>query len=319
MTGTERPDYKQILDSEVWAFIEKTNSFYPLDTYQKTIVEQREIYDRMCAAFVQGYPDGITASDTEATGVPVRVYTNAVRKPGVTVIYAHGGGFIVGGLHSHDDICAEICAATGYDVIAVGYRLAPEFTLADAQKDMQSAFNWARATMGGAFVLVGDSAGGYLSASLAHANRGMGDIRGQVLIYPGLGGQKAGGSLDRHAFAPMLTKAEVMAIEQTPESGTDPALGGQRSPLKEEDFSGLPPTVAIAAECDPLADDARLYAQKISAAGGTAFWFEDKGLVHAHLRARHMSKRARASFDRVLRAIALIGSGESLNRDALDR
>ena len=312
------PDYRKILDPEVWAFIEKTNSFYPLDTYQRSIAEQREIYDRMCAAFAQDYPAGVSATDTDADGVPVRSYSHRSRKPGVTIIYAHGGGLVVGGLHSHDDICAEICAETGYDIVAVDYRLGPEFTRDDALQDMQTVLDWARRGRGGGFLTVGDSAGGFLSVGLVHGNRRATDILGQVLIYPGLGGyDMPGGSMDRHAFAPLLTRAEVTGYNDILASGKAAASPGFGMPLQDDDFSDLPPTVSISAECDPIADDARIYAEKINAAGGTALWYEDKGLVHAHLRARHMSRRARNSFDRVLRAITLIGRGGTLTRSAL--
>ena len=69
----------------------------------------------------------------------------------------------------------------------------------------------------------------------------------------------------------------------------------------------MPATIAIAAECDPLADDAGEYVQRIVAAGGQALAITELGLVHGYLRARHSVARARTSFARITRAIAILG------------
>ncbi len=305
------PNYEKLIDAQTWAFIRETEKWYPPETYEKNITEQRRIYGAMCRAFFKGYPEGVAAEDIDANGVPVRCYRKS--GSGVTVLYAHGGSYMLGGLDSHDDVCAEICDATGFDVVAVDYRLMPENSRADGIDDFQTALDWVRATRGGKIITAGDSAGGFISASVVHANREVGDIVGQVLIYPGLGAMEDGGSMNEHAFAPMLTRAEIMSVR---DSFSDEPSGAviHPVPLSDDDFTGLPVTVAVSAECDPIADHAKRYASAINAAGGRAFWFEDKGLVHGHLRARHSVKRARESFERVLRAISLIGAGQPFER-----
>ena len=74
-------DYQKLIDAETWAFIERTNSYYPPDTVDYTIEEQREIYDRMCRAFHAGYPEGVTAEDstisTPTHAIPIRTYRTA--------------------------------------------------------------------------------------------------------------------------------------------------------------------------------------------------------------------------------------------------
>ena len=66
------------------------------------------------------------------------------------------------------------------------------------------------------------------------------------------------------------------------------------SPLADTDFSGLPPTVIVTAECDPLSSDGETYRDRILAAGGKAWWFEEPGLVHRYLRGTpHDRPRAR--------------------------
>ncbi|MFN4155042.1 MAG: alpha/beta hydrolase fold domain-containing protein [Paracoccaceae bacterium] len=284
------PDYNSLIDPATWAFVRATEAAYPPDTASQSIARQRDIYNAMCRSFHAACPSGVTAHDESVAGVPCRRYPGA----GPVVLYFHGGGFVVGGLESHDDVCAEIRAATGLTVLAVDYRLCPDHPHPAAYDDCLTV---ARATPG-PILLAGDSAGGALAAAVAATLRGP-RLLGQVLIYPGLGGY--GASYQQHAHAPMLTAEDVAFYARI--RGADPA-DPTANPLTARDFNGLPPTLALAAECDPLADDATTYAARITAAGGRAQAFTERGLVHGHLRARHTVPRARASFARVTSTLA---------------
>ncbi|TIT61589.1 MAG: alpha/beta hydrolase [Mesorhizobium sp.] len=307
-------DYAKLIDAETWAFIERTNSYYPPDTIDYTIARQRAIYDRMCREFFAGYPEGVTTETTviatPARDVPIRIYRNATPDDAAMVVYIHGGGFILGGLDSHDDVCAELCGRTGHEVVSVDYRLAPEHLHPAAFDDAMSAFEWAARTYDRPVVLCGDSAGGNLCAAVAHATRGhVKKPIGQVLIYPGLGGDRLRGSYVRHAEAPMLTVRDLEFYKHIRTGGVDQTGDITLSPLADADFANLPPTVLITAECDPLSSDGEAYRDRIVAAGGRATWFEEPGLVHGYLRARHSVGRARASFTRIVDAVATLGKG----------
>ncbi len=305
-------DYKTLIDAETWAFIERTNSYYPPDTIDYTIAQQRAIYDRMCREFFAGYPDGVTAETTfiAAHDIPIRIYRSASPSPAAMVLYIHGGGFILGGLDSHDDVCAELCARTGFEVVSVDYRLAPEHLHPAAFDDALRAFEWAAKTYDRPVLLCGDSAGGNLCAAVAHATRGHAKKPiGQVLIYPGLGGDHSKGSYVTHAEAPMLTMRDLEFYSNIRTGGSDGTSDITLSPLADPDFTNLPPTVLITAQCDPLSSDGEAYRGRILAAGGHASWFEEPGLVHGYLRARHTVGRARASFSRIVEAVAVLGKG----------
>lgn len=312
------PDYSRLIGPETWAFIRETESWYPPDTATYPVEKQRQIYDAMCRAFHHGRPEGIGAEDTEISGVPCRIYTAEGTSAGPTVVYYHGGGFVVGGLESHDDICAEICAATGLRVVSADYRLAPEHRHPAAFDDALAVAEGVGTA--GPILLAGDSAGGNLSAAVAHRLRGGGiRVLGQVLIYPVLGGDRSSGSHVTHAAAPMLTLGDVEFYATVRHPGDiEPAGDPTTSPLQDSDFANLPPTVAIAAECDPLADDAIAYAARIIAAGGQALARTEAGLVHGYLRARHSDPRAATSFARVIAAIEALAQGaapEALSHD----
>lgn len=310
MTNTPRPDYQTLIDPETWAFIRDTERWYPPETASYPIERQRQIYDDMCRAFHKGYPPGVSARDMPFGEVPCRVYERTDAEPG-TVIYLHGGGSVVGGLHSHDDVCAEICAATGARVVASDYRLAPEHLHPAQFEDAVAVTQAVAATFAGPLVLAGDSAGGRLAATVAHAVRGVGPaIAGQVLIYPDLGGDADTGSYMFHSDAPMLTRGDALYYRRVRHGdGTDLSGDVTAQPLNDPDLSGLPPTIVLSAECDPLADDGPAYAAAIVAAGDKAHARVEAGLVHGYLRARHSSARARASFARITAAIAAFAQG----------
>ena len=303
-------DYARLIDDETRAFIRATEAAYPPDTATATIPRQREIYDAMCRVFYRGRPAGLAVADAALAGVPCRHYGTG---GAARVVWLHGGGWVVGGLDSHDDVCAEIAAATGYRLTAVDYRLSPEHRHPAAFDDA-CAVTRAVAAEGLPVVLAGDSAGGNLAAAVAHALRGQWvPIAGMVLVYPGLGGPHDRGSMVTHAQAPMLTAADVEfyhGIRAAP--GQDLSHDPTAFPRADRDYTGLPPALIVTAECDPLSDDGRDYRDRILAAGGQAVWVEEKGLVHGYLRARQSVARARQSFARIVAGIAALGRGEGL-------
>lgn len=312
---TPKPDYGVLLDAEIQDYIARSESHYPPDAVSLTIEEQRAVYDQMCAAFYRGRPERVHVSDAPFGGVPCRRYEPSVPATAlVTVVYYHGGGFVVGGLDSHDDVCAEICAETGFRVVSVDYRLAPETVFPGCFEDAWAAFSAVAEGYDGPLLLVGDSAGGNLAAAVAHHARGRivrDRIVGQVLIYPGLGGDPSQGSYITHAEAPQLTVADMAFYQRLRCGGNAPPAQDPRyAPLHDTDFGGLPPSVLVTAECDPLSSDGEAYRNAIQAAEGRALWIEEPGLVHGYLRARAVSAKAGESFARMTRAIAALGRGD---------
>lgn len=281
-------DYASYLSPEILAFIAETDSFYPPDVPVDDVEGQRAVYNRMCAHFHAGRPEGLAVEDTVIAGVPVRIYGNGDK----TILFAHGGGFVLGGLDSHDDTCAEIAHRTGMRLVAIDYRLSPEHLHPAAYEDITKV-----ADALGPVVLVGDSAGGTLCATLAGTRPDL-PILGQVLIYPMLGIQRSGGSFDTHAHAPMLTAADLEFYGSVrggdPE---DPRLVPAKGRLDD-----LPPTHLFPCECDPLCSDAEAFAARTGAQVTVQM-----GLVHGWLRARNVNDHTRACFTHIIDAISGFG------------
>jgi len=271
--------------------------------------EQRRRYREYCAAWRAPRAAGVAArDDSVAAGhgaIPIRVYRGAAAHAG-SVLYMHGGGWIVGDLDTHDDVCSELAQHTGAQVVAVDYRLAPEYPYPAAFDDCCHVLDHLHADparFGERVVVAGDSAGGNLAAALALRAR---DLElpapaGQVLIYPGLCGDQSLPAYRELCDAPVISSDDVGYYVRT--------YLGQRAPdsyavpLLASGYSALAPAYVSVAELDPLRDDGLVYAEKLLAAGVSAEAFVATGLTHSFLRARHASAGAGDAFDRIAKAI----------------
>jgi acetyl esterase len=228
------------------------------------------------------------------------------------VLYVHGGGFVLGGLDSHADVCAGLCHLSGLKVVACTYRLAPEHVHPAQLDDVERAY---QALVGGGeqVILCGDSGGANLIAGLGVRlqARGRKPAMGQVLIYPGLGGDTTQGSYLSRAHAPMLTTEESAYYFAVRAQGLSPAQcrHPELRPLLATDLSGMPPTLVVTADIDPLRDDGALFAQRLQDAGVRVQYRNELELVHGYLRARHMSRRAAESFAAIADALKKMASG----------
>jgi acetyl esterase len=287
-----------MLEPEMVAFVERTKGLYSRDRSASTFAEQRAVYERYAAAFTPPLPDGVTTHDAPFTSPDghtfnVRLYAPAGRARSMgTVLYFHGGGFVLGSLDSHGLITARIAADTGLCVVAVDYRLAPEHPAPAAHDDCLAV---TRAALDGrlpfgplprSLQLAGDSAGGTLAASVAMRLRDEGEARvcGIALVYPMLGIEPQRPARDSEADAPMLTLADVRRYGALYWGGRA-RDNAWTVPLEASRYDGLPPTLAIGVEHDPLRDDARVFAERIRAAGGQASAPVGIGLVHGSWRA----------------------------------
>jgi len=227
-------------------------------------------------------PEIPDVADVDAGGVPARLYRPGPDRTPV-VVYAHGGGWVMGGLDTHDGLCRRIAAESGWAVLAVDYRLAPEHPYPAAIDDMSTAMAWLRDTGATAFALdprrvavAGDSAGGHLAAVLARRCRDGGvDLAGQLLICPVIDPAADYPALDEYG----LHRDEMRFFwDAYAPPGIDRA-DIDLDPLRA-DLAGLPPTVVITAELDVLRDEGERYAARLGQAGVPVVAVRYQGLVH---------------------------------------
>src|SRR6476661_1446065 len=220
--------------------------------------------------------DGIAAA--KSGEVPVRIYTPAEADAYGVLVYFHGGAFFLGSLDTHDHVARALAKETGFKVISVGYRLAPEAAFPAGLEDCYGVVRWAAGhgdTLdwdGKNLAIAGDSSGGTFVAAVAAKahDAGFDWITHQVMFYPSLDLD-----FDEDRYPSMRENAVGYGLETAGlkpfnsfylENGADPA-DPLVSPIKREDLTGLPAALVITAELDPLRDEGELYGRRLKQAG----------------------------------------------------
>lgn len=227
--------------------------------------------------------------------ISVRIYRNEGAK-GIFVFY-HGGGFVIGDLDTHDEVCRQLAQDSKSTVMAVHYRLAPENPFPAAVDDAWAALRWAdshRAELGGSaeskIVVGGDSAGGNLSAVVAlMARDSQLELAAQILVYPGTNTDDASASMVDNAEGYILDKDTIDWFRD--EYAADPA-DWRASPLLAESHRGLAPALVITAQYDPLRDQGRAYADILRDAGVPVIHTNYDSLVHVFFQLGPLSEAA---------------------------
>lgn len=201
-----------------------------------------------------------------------------------TVLYIHGGGFVVGGIASCDHMCHRFAQQADAAVVSVEYRLAPEHAFPGPLDDCEDALDWVLANRGsvGALFVAGDSAGGNLSAALAMRMRERGlALAGQLLIYPAVDMTASRPGLVDYD-GPGMTADDCKLLAATYLAGADP-LTPDASPIHAPSHAGLAPAFVVTVEHDALRDEGRAYAEALRAAGVPVQYVDVPGHVHGSL------------------------------------
>ena len=235
-----------------------------------------------------------------AAGLRMRRY-EPLGRARATMLYFHGGAFIMGGLGTHDPLCRRLASRAGLQVVSVDYRLAPEHPFPAAHDDAAKAWAWAEANLPGPLLVGGDSAGANLAASIGLS----GAPALQALIYPVVDMLHVDGlypSIERYGAGFLLTK-DVMqeCARMLIPPGQDPA-DTRLSPI-QADLSRASPAVIAVAGFDPLLDQGKAYAQALRKAGVRTHLLEEAGLVHGFADFAGVIPEGRRAVDRIAGAI----------------
>lgn len=278
----------------------------------------RAAYDAMCMHYTLPRDDRIDIQDHviehKNQKIGVRLYQpKAVQAP-VTgwpcVLYFHGGGFVVGGLDSHEFLLSYLCQDLNIAVLCVDYRLAPEHHFPAAHDDCEFAYTWLKAHAdqwnidADNIIIAGDSAGGNLAAAVTVALQHTGQqAKGLVMVYPMLSTRFDLPAYRLHANAPLLTRAdcEYYLREYAPDESQWNDL--RLAPLLADDFSDMPETFIAVAEFDPVADDGKYFAEKLAQAGITQQLYVAQGMLHGGLRLMRDCPEVQQLYQHMLKAI----------------
>jgi len=230
---------------------------------------------------------------TRGGGVAGRFYSpmDSGATPSPLLIYFHGGGWVLGSLEGYDTLCRRLAIASGWSVLSVDYRLAPEHKFPAAVDDAYDSVIWAADNAEDlgidpdCIAVGGDSAGANLSTVVSHLTMRDGGpkLASQVLIYGAYDVSCERPSFERYAAGYMLNRDAIRWFTaqylEAPEQKTDWRV----SPLLADRFEGLPPALFIVAECDPLVDENVAYAQVLRDDGVPVEYVCFEGMIHPFL------------------------------------
>jgi acetyl esterase len=249
--------------------------------------------------------------ETMFGGTAVRVYRGSPEPGRPILVYLHGGGWVSGGLEMNDALCRRLAALLGCVIISVDYRLSPEFPYPAALGDTMAAIAWAREhgeRLGGDpsdVSVAGTSAGGNLAAAAALLARDLGPapLRMQLLLYPVLDVPTDTSSYVANAGGYLLEREQM-------EWYWDKYLPHRRAnvpvyaaPARSDDLAGLPRAVVVAAEYDPLRDEAETYARRLQEAGVATELILCDGMIHGFLSFLGAIPAADTAAQRIARAV----------------
>lgn len=253
--------------------------------YDMPLAEARDTFHHL-GVFGDG-PDLFRVADSQtATGVSLRVYQPDSTPDETTVVYFHGGGWVLGNIETHDALCRRIAATARVNVVSVDYRCAPEHPCPAALQDcLEATLHVVRdsSSLGlptTRVIVAGDSAGGNLACGVAMRCRDAGVLlAGQVLVYPVVSPNFSTPSYQDLYDGFGLTRQTMMWFWEQYLQGS--AAGPDVDLLsKEADHADLPPTFVMIAEYDVLRSECETLAQTLVDSGNQVTCQNYAGLLH---------------------------------------
>jgi acetyl esterase/lipase len=216
-------------------------------------------------------PSGVCYEEADADGVPAIWCIPEGCANDRVIVWTHGGGYVVGSMHSHRKVAAHLAKAAGVRALVLHYRRAPEHPHPAQVEDAVTAYRWLVRSQGIApehIATTGDSAGGGLCTSMVLALRDAGDrLPAAVMpISPFYDMEATGASIETNAAADVLVQKEILLAM----AGMFLGGGSPRDPLANPlhaDPAGLPPMLIQVGGDETLLDDSIRFADKATAAG----------------------------------------------------
>lgn len=229
--------------------------------------------------------------------IHIRIYKPSSKITLPVVYYVHGGGWVAGDLETHDNACRYFTNSLQAIVVAVDYRRPPEHKFPIPFDDTYLVFKWIYANMkdlngNGKLIVMGESAGGQLAASICLVNaidKNPIPVIAEVLVIPALNLAKGFASYKRYPY-----------FIDWYLNDTDSADDIRISPLLSKDVSKVPPTIIVVGETDPIRSDGEEYNKKLVKAGIVSPIFIQPNFGHFALQWCAADKSVEAAFEFVV-------------------
>ena len=275
-----------------------------LPTYSELTPPQARAQNEAGVAAVAGSPTPVAfVRDETVAGVPVRRYDPSPGTALPTLVYLHGGGWVIGSLDSHDSTCRALAALTPCRVISVDYRLAPEHPFPAGLEDAWAVLRAVSAQESTPVAVGGDSAGGNLAAVLAIRARDAGiRLALQVLIYPVTDADLTTRSYREYARGHGMS-ADDMEWFWRHYMGDGDRFQPEASPLRHTSLVGVAPAFVEISEYDVLHDEGLAYVGRLREAGVPVEVVEQQGMLHGFIRQAGIFDRTRVAWDQIANAL----------------
>jgi acetyl esterase len=256
--------------------------------YQKLFIEDVQPEE---AGNAVGNVENIEIPGPDDNQIPIRVYTpKEGQEPYPVMVYFHGGGWVLGGLDTHDSVARSLTNSSGAMMVSVDYRLAPENPFPAAVRDAFAATKWVmqHAEELGAdperVAIGGESAGGNLSTvtALQMKNSDMPPLAHQLLVYPvATLDDPFMYPTDRGVENPFLVPKDAAWFGERYLPYPEAAKNAYASPLYyANDVSDLPPATVMAAGYGLWRNQSFAYAKRLCNAGVDVEFLNYPSLLH---------------------------------------
>lgn len=240
----------------------------------------RRVYDSYDQLFGSGSRADVSTQDMQIPlgedQIRIRVYRPTETVPSLTMVYFHGGGYVIGGLESHHGFCNLLAGEAGINLIAVDYRRAPENPFPGPIEDGLGAYNWVidhAADLGIDKTKIGvggDSAGGNLAAVLSlqtFTEAISGQLSAvpafQFLLYPWVDMHSQSESIKRYGKGLLLTENTMKFFRNNYLLGAEDEAVLATSPLAWSRLDNIPDSLIVTAEYDVLRDEGLAFVDKL--------------------------------------------------------
>ena len=286
------PDALEIINDVRIA--EKSGERIPM--YEMNHIKAREAYLAMRSSLSPNAPDVLEIKNLEIPlenhNIKARYYRginkNKNHMAPVTIFF-HGGGWVIGDLDTHDVVCRQLANQGNFDVIAIDYRMGPEFRFPTAINDAIESINWVKNNPltlpidTTKIAVCGDSAGGNIATvSCIHSKINSGPlISFQALVYPSTHMGIHYPSKDK--YDGYILSKKLMSWFEEKYIDKNQLVDWRAAPMVYEDLSNLPNSLIVVAGCDPLKDEGVAYGEALIKAGNNSEIVVFDGQIHGFL------------------------------------
>lgn len=308
-------------DPKSLEYLDRMNSIGARDVTTLSPEEGRDEEYRTLQTFF-GKPEDVAKIENHQireglTDIPIRVYWPKISEGDdeedlyTIIVFFHGGGWVVGSLDGHDEMCRMLSNRSESIVISVDYRLSPEHQFPDPLHDCYTAAKWAYDNAKflegdkDTIIVAGDSAGGNLATAVAlmAKEKNGPQLAAQVLIYPVTDLKADLSKYSNDKFGPSKEAMEWFAAQYVKRDSD------MRNPLASPmygDLSGLPPAIVVTAEYDPLRDQDLLYVNKLEQAGVKTTLLDYPGMIHGFMQLPSFFPQGRDAIEKAASSIKKI-------------